>query len=169
VKSDLTAERLRALLSYDPETGVFTRRVGRSGGRGRAKAGQVAGFVRDRSKGYICICLDCRPYRAHRLAWLYMTGAWPTAQIDHIDGVRDNNRFANLREASNAENGWNGRRHKDSTSGFKGVTRAGTAWKAQIKVSGLFIYLGRFKTPEAAHAAYVAAAQEHFGEFARSE
>jgi|SRR5262249_13953776 len=88
----VTAERLREVLSYDPETGTFTWRV--SGG-GRRTSG-VAGHHDRAWKGYVCIAVDGRKYRAQRLAFLYMTGDWPPAQIDHINGDTSDNRWANL-------------------------------------------------------------------------
>jgi hypothetical protein len=162
VKSDLTAERLRALLDYDAETGTFTWRDGRWFGL----AGKVAGVKT--VAGYIKVGVDGRVYSAHRLAWLHVTGAWPAHQLDHIDGERGNNRLANLREATRTQNSWNKKRAKHSTTGFKGVWRSGAKWAATIRKNGRPVYLGTFETAEEAHAAYVTAAQEHFGEFARS-
>jgi hypothetical protein len=154
----LNPERLRELLAYDPETGAFTWRVGQ-------RAGKVAGSVH--SKGYARIWVGGRSYRAHRLAWLYVTGAWPVAQLDHANGARDDNRFVNLREATNAENGHN--RKTNNPCGFKGVRQQKKRWCARIGKNGRRIFLGLFATPEEAHAAYVAAATEHHGEFARAE
>jgi hypothetical protein len=158
----LTAERLRELMDYDPETGVFTRRV-HAGARGRGRAGDVAGSVDD--KGYIRIVVDGRRRLAHRLAWLYVTGEWPAEQIDHISGVRDDNRMCNLREATHAENCRNAKRRSGRT-GFKGVVPRGNRYIARIKKGGRCIHLGTFETPEAAHAAYRLGAVEHYGEFA---
>lgn len=93
----LTAERLRELLSYDPETGWFTWRVTRSS-NGRADAGSRAGALR--SDGYRHVTVDQHKYKEHRLAWLYMTGKWPEADLDHKNNTRDDNRFSNLRAAS---------------------------------------------------------------------
>jgi hypothetical protein len=161
----LTAERLRELLDYDPETGVFTRRVD-AGSRG--KAGSVAGGYHSRG-GYLEIGIDGRVYYSHRLAILYVTGEWPTAHVDHINNVKDDNRFANLREATKAQNATNSKRRSDNTSGFKGVgyDPRRRRWVARIRYGGRTTCLGRFKTPDAAHAAYRAAAQELHGEFAR--
>jgi hypothetical protein len=159
----LTAERLRELLDYCPESGVFTRRVS----RGRAKAGSVAGC--DDHKGHLVIVVDGRLYQAHRLAWLYVTGHWPKHEVDHVDGDGLRNAWTNLRSATHAENMRNSRRPRHNTSGFKGVSwhKRSQAWRAYIKKDRRAIHLGTFATPEAAHAAYVAAAQEHHGEFAR--
>lgn len=162
----LTAERLRELLSYDAQTGLFTWRVSRPGRYGRV--GAVAGFFD--SSGHRRICLDCETYAAHRLAWLYVHGEWPVGDIDHKDTVRSNNAIDNLRPATNAENHFNMRRHRDNASGFKGVDfhRKVGRWRAVIHVGGKQSHLGYFDTAEAAHAVYVAAATEHYGEFARA-
>jgi hypothetical protein len=159
----ISAERLRELLAYDPETGVFTWRSSRCG----VAAGSVAGSRK--SNGYIKVKVGGRMYRSHRLAWFYVTGVWPVGQLDHINGIRDDNRIANLREATNAENQQNSKCRSGSASGFKGVTRKRNAWRARIKRGGRFIYLGAYKTREEAHAAYRVAAEAHFGEFAKTE
>src|SRR5690606_34614864 len=98
----LTQQRLKELLYYDPETGIFTRLVGRSGPR--ARAGDVAGS--DNGKGYIRIYVDGRPYKAHRLAWFYMHGEWPE-EIDHRNGERADNRLSNLRPVTRQQNNLN--------------------------------------------------------------
>jgi len=159
----LTAERLRHLLEYDPITGVFTNRVRRKARQAGAVIGVAGG------SGYITLSLDGRLYYAHRLAWLYMTGRWPAAEIDHIDCNSLNNTFSNLREADSAQNKANTRRRSDNKSGYKGVcwNRARSKWMAQIRREGRPHFLGHFETVEEAAAAYAAAAQETFGEFAR--
>ena len=165
--SDLiTAERLRALLHYDPETGVFTWRVSRH----HPRAGVEAGYRR--SDGYMEIRLDgrgSRHYRMSRLAWLYVTGEWPAAEIDHIDGVRANNRWSNLREATPSQNRWNGKTPKHNTSGFKGVSwhRHRGKWVANINAHRKRQFLGEFDTPWQAYQAYLKRAAELHGEYAR--
>lgn len=150
----LTAERLREALHYDHETGVFTWRSRTSN---RVKIGDIAGAID--LNGYRLIGVDGRLYKAHRLAWLYVYGRWPVKQIDHINGVRDDNRFANLREATSGENHQNITRRSDNTSGFIGVTwhRQNMKWMAQIRVDGRYHYLGCFNTSEEANAAYLKA------------
>ena len=120
--------------------------------------------------GYVSIRLNGKRYAGHRLAWLYMTGKWPKTPLDHINAISSDNRWENLREADGSQNQANKRLSRQNTSGFKGVSwrEDGAKWVAQIRVRGRCIYLGRFNTPEQAHAAYVAAAIEHWGAFARA-
>lgn len=148
----ITVERLREVLDYDPETGILRWRISTSR---RVRAGMVAGSL---NHGYRRIAIDRCVYLTHRIAWLYMTGAWPKDQIDHKNGVRDDNRFLNLREASNAENQHNQRHaRRDNRTGLLGVSTNGGRFQAQIMVDGKQHYLGCFGTAEAAHAAYVEA------------
>ena len=152
-KNDLTAQRLRELLDYNAETGTFVWRVKTST---RNSAGAVAGWTEP--NGYKRLCIDSRKVWAHRAAWLYMTGNYPEHHIDHIDGNPLNNRFQNLRDVSQRANVHNQRRaHSQSTTGLLGVQRAGKRFVARIEASGVNIGLGRFDTPEEAHAAYIKA------------
>jgi hypothetical protein len=161
----LTAERLREVLSYYPETGIFAWRVNTN----RVRVAQVAGNLNPR--GYRRIKINGRDYKAHRLAWLYMTGEWPPTEIDHINCDRDDNRWANLRTATRGQNARNARRPAHNSSGLKGASwHAGDKkWRAQIRVDGRTKHLGQFDNPIDAHKAYVAAAEEHSGKFARAE
>lgn len=150
---DLTSARLREVLHYDTEAGVFTWlvRTGR-----RVKVGDVAGTTN--SHGYIQVSVDGALYTAHRLAFLWMTGERPRDMIDHVNGAKGDNRFANLRPATNAENQQNRRRAQSHNKlGLLGVCRRGKRFRAAIKVNGRHIHLGTFDTPEQAHAAYLAA------------
>ena len=159
----LTAEELREQLDYDPETGVFTRRVSNN----RAyKIGDVAGSYD--ADGYRTIKIQQRSYKAHRLAWMYVYGVWPLAQIDHINGARDDNRIANLREATCSENNRNSKKYLNKRYA-KGVDVNHGRFRARIWVRGKRIHLGYYNTEEEAHAAYVAAAEKEFGAFARAE
>lgn len=154
-KPILTAARVRELFHYEPETGLFTRLIAKTG-RGAA-AGDVAGSLN--RTGYIIIGVDGGLFRAHRLAWLYMTGEWPVEHIDHIDGVRNNNRWSNLRDLGRSMNAQNQRSpHKtNQSSGLVGVSWNAKCcnWKAYITVNCERRHLGYFKTPDEAHAAYV--------------
>jgi len=159
----LTAERLRDVLNYDPETGVFTWRKRISI---RIKVGSRAGRVN--WKGYRMIGIDGALIMEHRLAWLYVYGEWPDRQIDHINRDKSDNRIANLRLATNSQNHINKGLQKNNTSGFKGVIWEPSLgkWRARIKINGKNKYLGVHRTREAAAAARRVAEQRHFGEFA---
>ncbi len=160
----ITHARLLEILRYDSETGEFRwiERVSRS-----IRIGAVAGTD---SEGYRRIMINGRAYRAHQLAWSYMTGKWCTVVIDHRDGNPSNNRSENLRPATVSQNNANRRPNHNNKSGFKGVAqhRIG-CWCARIKKNGRGYHLGSFATPQEAHAAYVEAARKLFGEFARAE
>lgn len=151
----LTAERLRELLHYDPEKGVFTWLV-RPGYR--VHVGDVAGNMQ--TNGYWYIQIDRKLHRAHRLAWLWLHGNWPTNQIDHINGIRDDNRICNLRDVTRSENMQNLRSARsDSKSGLAGVGwySPKRRWTAKIMIDGKRHDLGRFITADFAHEAYCAA------------
>lgn len=157
-KPDITLDRLKALLLYDPATGLFTWRARTSN---RVKVGSTAG--RDNGNGYTRISLDGRSYYAHRLAWFYVHGVFPTNVIDHKDGNGFNNAILNLREATQMENGQNmlmSRRH--GTSGYCGVSwsKQKRKWEAHITVGYKKRNLGFYSAPEDAARAYLAAKQE---------
>lgn len=161
----ITAERLRELVEYDPNTGVFVWRKTRHGMY--AKQGAVCGAKTDR--GYLTITVDLRRYRSHRLAWLYSYGQWPSGEIDHINGVKDDNRLANLRDATLRQNRVNVGPRANNKCGAKGVywDKGAKKWRAAMKVDNKTVYLGLHPTKEAAHEAYCKEAKERYGEFAR--
>lgn len=160
---ELTQEKLKEILRYDPETGVFYWKVSVSQ---NTSAGSVAGCYN--RFGYCTIRIDGVGYGAHCLAWLYTVGEFPLDELDHIDGNPSNNRFDNLREATNAENGRNRKLNSNNMSGFKGVCQAVNGrWQAQIGFNGRRIHLGYFSTAEEAHVSYESKAMELFGEFKR--
>ena len=161
----LTAARLRELLTYDPVTGIFRWRETRCG---RARAGAAAGSAN--GDGYWHIRIDGRLYKAHRLAWLYVHGEWPAGRLDHEDNEPAHNWIANLRPATMPQNRGNSKVRSDNLTGLKGVHKARgcESWVARITQEGRQKYLGSFRSPEEAHAAYAAAAVEVFGEYART-
>jgi len=159
--TQLTQDILIEFLDYCPETGVFTRKVRTSN---RVKVGDIAG-AKD-SSGYVRFMAAGRLYLAHRLAWLYMNGCWPANHLDHINGDITDNRIANLREATSAQNSANCPASWSNKSGFKGVSRSRGKWRAQISVNNKKIALGAYSTPELAHAAYREAAEKYHGDFA---
>lgn len=161
-----TADIVKSLLNYNAETGVFTWRVERGGGRRRA--GDVAGSID--GGGYRQIRVNGARYKANRLAFLYMTGEWPIRQIDHKDGDRLNDRWDNLREAGTGENARNRKTPTNNTTGFKGVSmdKKTGRFRATICHNGRWISLGFFASAIEAHKAYIAKASELFGEFART-
>lgn len=144
---DLTAARLRELVSYDADAGLFTS----------LRSGKCVGH-RTR-ENYVRLELDGRRYLAHRLAWLYSYGEWPTDQIDHINGTRNDNRLANLRNVSSRVNAEN-RRKPLSKTGFLGVARNGSGFQATLDVGPKRYRLGTYPTPEEAHAVYLKAKRE---------
>lgn len=149
---------LRECLHYDPETGVFTRKVATSGRRGRA--GSVCGYPD--KKGHLYICFRGSRYAAHRLAWFYVYGRWPADLIDHINGERGDNRIANLREADVVLNGQNQRKgRRGSSTGVLGVCVQKNRFRAQINIGGKNTYLGVYKTVEEASEVYLAAKRVH--------
>ena len=158
--TDLTFARLRELLIYEPETGLFRWKIRRAN---RYKPGDIAGGIS--SKGYATILVDNTKQRANRLAWFYMTGEWPALIVDHINRVRSDNRWSNLRLATNGENQQNSDGPRaGNESGHRGVTRNYKGWKAGITCQGVYFYLGTFPTPELAHMAYLSARERlhHF-------
>lgn len=160
-----TPEQVRKYLSYNPSTGTFTRRIGTGKG---AHIGAVAGQLT--KAGYTTISVCGRRHFAHRLAFAYMLGRYPEGIVDHKNGLKSDNRWENLREASKADNAGNAKPHKDAAIPVKGVsfTQNGK-YRAAIGIKGKQKHLGTFETlPEAAEA-YSRAAQETFGQFARTQ
>jgi len=142
----LTQKKLKKLLHYNPETGTFTwininkHKVERN----NTEAGTA-------SLGYIAIIIKGKSYLAHRLAWLYMTGEWPKRQIDHVNHIRNDNRWINFREVSHQENHKNRPLQKNNTSGISGVcwNKESKKWQAKVKINqktvGLGYYIDKFE------------------------
>ena len=160
----ITQERLREVLSYDDRACTFVWRLKISK---KVIVGSAAGGMN--ASGYIVIGMGGKIYYAHRLAFIYMTGRAPE-MIDHKDGDRANNSWANLREATSQQNILNAKLAANNTSGFKGVSwhRGAGKWSAYIILNERKRHLGLFDNPERAHAAYLATARQAQPEFARA-
>jgi hypothetical protein len=179
----LTSDIARTILDYCPDSGVMHWRLrsvdfsidGKNSAASQQAAwngrfaGKVAGYID--KQGYWSLHIFHRRYRAPRVAWLIMTGEWPAGDIDHINLNRSDDRWSNLRVATESENMANRLAPRNNTSGFKGVSfdRKTKKWRAKITKNYSHHYLGAFDTPEAACAAYSKAAHELFGEFARTD
>lgn len=154
----LTAERLREVLDYNPETGVFTWRVIRKGVTVGSRAGTP------HSKGYRTIRIDYVAHYEHVLAWLHTHGVRPTDQLDHRNRVRNDNRLSNLRPATGGENNQNVGLLPRNTSGHPGVSwdRRRDKWAVRIGIQGRQKHVGYFTDLEEAAEAYrVAKAKYH--------
>ena len=141
---------LKELLSYDEKTGVFTWIKKRQ----NVVVGRVAGHI-DRL-GYERITISGKIYLSHRLAWLYVHGYLPEKEIDHINRIRNDNRIANLREATSQLNSLNTGMYKNNTSGSKGIyfNKKAKKWQAQILIDGKREYLGLYDDVKRADIAY---------------
>lgn len=157
-ESELSAERLREILNYDPASGMFTWRV-RMSPNSRHRVGDVAGV--DAGRGYIRVGIGRRLFAAHRLAWLHVHGKWPTHQVDHINQDKSDNRLANLRVVDSFANCQNTGPNSRNKCGVKGVCRIGDKWRAMIHHRGKNIYLGLFDSLDDAGRAYAAGAAKH--------
>lgn len=155
---------LLELLTYDPTTGNFTWLVTKSRS---AKSGQIAGSLEGR--GYWTIMINRRYYKAHRLAWFYMTGVWPDEEMDHINMNKLDNRFENIRPVTRAQNQWNREVRKDTQSGIKGVqfSKQKNKWHVCIKANGKRIHVGFFASLEDARFAREQASNKYHGEYKR--
>lgn len=156
---DLTLERLRELLSYEPDTGIF--RCKTTAWARKPIGSEIGQLV----KGYRLIGIDGKYYRAHRLAWLYVYGEWPKHVIDHINGRRSDNRMCNLRDVPHSVNMENRRGATlASKTGVLGVYPRGKRFGASIRHAQVTTHLGTFDTIEQAQAAYLKKKRElHVG------
>lgn len=146
----VTHERLVHLITYDPNTGIFMWN----------KSHECAGSIDN--KGYCRISIDRVRYKAHRLAWFYVTGKWPIGQIDHIDCDKLNNKFDNLRDVPQTINMYNKKRaHRNNSCGFLGVSASGSKYVARLRTQDGLLYLGTFDSPSAAHLAYLQSKKEY--------
>lgn len=165
----ITHERLLEILHYEPETGVFTWRVKTTH---RVNVGARAGSTmkaRGRMSARWALSIDGKNYLASRVAWFYMTGAWPIFEIDHKNTNSLDDSWDNLRQSTRQQNEINKGRYRNNRAGFKGVYAVpGGKFRASIHRNYKRKSLGAFDTPEAAGAAYAAAAMAIDGQFARS-
>ncbi len=165
----ISAEYVRNILDYNPDTGIFIwkYRTDVSNRWNTKYVGKRAGW-KD-SKGAYVLTINDKYYKAHRIAWLYMTGEWPKEEIDHRDLNGMNNKWENLREATHSQNQFNKRAQSNNKSGYKGVhwDKYKEKWVAAIGINNKSIYLGRFRSKEDAYMAYCDAANKLHGEFAR--
>lgn len=153
-KPGVNPHRLRECFNYDPTTGVITWAKPTSSKR---KIGDTAGCVAN--TGYIVIRLDGVMMLAHRAAWAMVFGVWPEHEIDHINRVRHDNRLANLREATRAQNSRNSTTRRNNPIGLTGVVRKGRRFQARICIDGRSIFLGSYTTAKDASDAYKVAAK----------
>jgi hypothetical protein len=152
----LTARKLKTLVIYDPDSGLFYRR------------GANCLATNQRPDGYLSVYITGKHYElAHRLAVLYMTGEYPEGEVDHINGLKSDNRWDNLRVVTKANNQWNSKIRKDNSSGVKGVSwiERDKAWVARIQVNGKRLTIGYFKTLEEAQEAIAEARVTYHGSF----
>jgi hypothetical protein len=154
----ITKKLLMSVLDYCPESGVFTWKVRAAN---RIEVSDVAGSKNH--YGYITIMISNKNWRAHRLAFLYMEGAFPAGQVDHINGVYDDNRWVNLRVVDNQTNARNQKQSSKNTSGVTGVawSRAARKWQASIVINGRPHYLGVYDDLSVAASVRRRAEREH--------
>lgn len=180
-----TAEQVRELLRYDPETGQFRRRYNAGDGKHVGRTGEIVGTIaKASSKRNACLVISLgttsprrlaaggfrkRAYKAHQLAWLITYGWWPLSEVDHINCDPTDNRLANLRLATTAESACNKLPRSDNKSGVKGVSwsKRSQKWLVHIGVNGKVLHLGLYETFEEAKAVRNEAARHMHGTFAR--
>lgn len=160
----LTQEGLRQIFRYDPESGIVTR-ISRTSNR--IRLGDAVGTLH--RTGYLTVEIMGKQYPLHRIIWMMVEGKWPAQQIDHKDTDRANNRWANLREATNGQNTCNQKLRVTSKTGLKGVSFVSTKkkYKATIGLNNKDIHLGFHDCKACASFAYQIAADTHFGTFSR--
>ena len=160
--SIITQDELKEILHYNPDTGIF---IWIKPNSFRMKIGDEAGWLT--KKEYMRVTIKYKCYLLHRLAWLYMFGNFPKNLLDHINGVRNENRICNLREASESQNIFNSKPRKDNATGFKGVyfDKNKSKYHARCQINKKGHSLGYFETAELANEAYCNFAKIHHGEF----
>lgn len=157
----ISQEELKSIFNYSAETGIFTWKV-QPALKKNPGIGDVAGCIHKKS-GYVMLKIKAVSYRAHRLAWLYVTGENPKNHIDHINGICFDNRFINLRECRPNENNQNKKSSNNSSSKYVGVDwcKASKKWRAQIGINGKNKYIGIFESEIEAFNAYCKEKEKH--------
>lgn len=158
---ELTQEYLKSIINYDEISGIFTWKVQKGK---RVKIGDIAGCL-DKNKKYLKFNIDRKSYLTHRLAWLYVYGEFPKNMIDHINGIKSDNRIENLREATRAENNWNTPKRKTNTTGYKCVYEESGKFVARCSINGTKFYLGRFDLAEDASNSFIEFSKIHHKDF----
>ena len=158
----ITVDRLKELFNYCPESGLFTR-IKRTGTA--FSAGQIAGSVND--KGYLCIKIDGKSYKAHKLAIMYVTGEYPK-EVDHRNGVRSDNSYKNLRTATSEQNSYNRKIRSDSVTGCRNVIKQTNGrYNVKVQVKGVRISFGSYEDIELADLVARSAREKYHGDFCR--
>jgi hypothetical protein len=157
----ITQLELKEVLHYNQDTGIFTW----INPVRKTMLNVIAGTMSH--ERYVVIKINKKTYRAHRLAWLYVYGNFPSSILDHINGIKSDNKINNLRKATSQQNNFNRKNESINTSGHKGVhwETAREIWKAVITINNRHIYLGRYKHKQEAINAYLTSAKKYHGEF----
>lgn len=145
-----TFEEVDQLFAYNQDTGIFTRKVRTAI---CTKIGDIAGQIN--AQGYVILKINGDAYKGHRLAWLLHTKVWPTGDIDHIDGNKQNNAISNLRDVQRSVNSLNTKIIQNNSSGYRGVQYHNSKWRARVMLNGKQHIIGSFDTPEDASKAYI--------------
>jgi hypothetical protein len=159
----ISHEHLKSILEYNPDTGIFIRKTAFN----QVKIGDIAG--RTDTHGHRQIGVDGLKYQAHRLAWLYVYGTWPVGEVDHINGIRNDNRLCNLREVTSSQNCMNQKIRSTNKTGCKGVCWRDDCkkYRVRIMVNGKEKTIGNYEDLELAVFVAQEAQRKYHGEFAR--
>lgn len=157
----ISSDYLKSIIDYNPVSGKLTWISSRQ----HINAGSPAGTIN--KKGYLQVKIDQNLYAGHRLAWLFMKGCWPDNEVDHINGIKSENIWENLREVNHSQNMTNSRVRKDNASGVTGVylNKGIDRWVARININGKKVDVRCDGTFEGAVKARKEAEIEHYGEF----
>lgn len=168
---ELDIDYIRSILMYNGENGTLWWKVrGDVPDRVNTRLAGKMAFTSVNDKGYLHGGIHGKSFAAHRVCWAIHYGIWPSNHIDHINGIRNDNRIINLRDATNSQNLMNRGKQVNNKSGYKGVyfRKDRNKWQANIHINGRCMYLGRFDTADKAHDAYCKAANNIHGEFAQT-